>query len=920
MAAAVNAAGTVTLTLDEPVPAPTAGNAYIGLRIPGERVYRVMRVRTFTGESNIVELLDPWPADAALPGDSADNPAHDTLWVYDFKQTPGKRVRVVSIEPESDLKGAAVRVVEEGPEFWNYVLTGEYIPPPNESLLPTRPVASNLRVTEQQVVQGDTVFTELTATFDITGPVGNILVLAAGQDQELLEVAQTQTRTATWRIPQADVYSIVVRPFSPDGEAGVAVSLTYATAGADVPPVLVDLFDVQERSGGVRLYTWGWLADTMRSADFAGVEIRYIAGHVAAPLWDDMTPVGDTGYHTAAFEAVVPESGQWTFACRSRNTSGELSTGMRAVQRTLGKNLGQSLNEITQEQLAQQQAIDAAEEVALLAGLKAAQALALMGEEYDPARGYVAGDVVYLSGKMYRAKQTVPINRPPPSATYWQEVGTVTQAQGNTALAMQQLRTDLDEQGNEFAAAITDVRATSGGSGNLLANADFGRGAEGISVFWNEAGASNYLLVDDSAPSRRIGFFASSAPSVANAGIWWRIGRAVGVEVSKLYIAQFRYGGVRAGRLVLRFLNSAGNLVVGGEFYGTYARGGTGSTLSEANYATLTVSGAAPAAAVSAELVFVMRVDVSGDFGQGLHPMLEVAKEGQTKPSPWAPGAGGLAQITQTLSVGIDSVDGRLKAKQTLTTDVNGNVAGYVSENDGSRSSFSILATVFRVVSNLTGMGMEWMDGYLRIWKGAAQLILGHTFGSGDLVFWYGPNIGAGNCTKGNAIIWFDTAGSAYFGGTLSAGVRKNAAQSTQVSGTATVETGPFGTAGGPKVVTASFGYLNNFTTASNLGTSDTPLSATLYLERSIAGGAWSVVSSQGVSGTRAYLGFEPGVGYSYGLNIGGSVNSTDNTAGTSNFNYRTRLADAVGWPLSRPEGGPGALGTQSTSVISVEQ
>ena len=30
--------GTVTLTLDEPVPAPASGNAYIGLRIPGVRV------------------------------------------------------------------------------------------------------------------------------------------------------------------------------------------------------------------------------------------------------------------------------------------------------------------------------------------------------------------------------------------------------------------------------------------------------------------------------------------------------------------------------------------------------------------------------------------------------------------------------------------------------------------------------------------------------------------------------------------------------------------------------------------------------------------------------------------------------------------------------------------------------------------
>src|SRR5690606_32379659 len=72
------------LTLDEPVP----GNAvaWIGIRVPGEPVYRTLRVRNFTGESDTIELLDAWPADAPLP--SAENPADDYIWLYDFKSTP----------------------------------------------------------------------------------------------------------------------------------------------------------------------------------------------------------------------------------------------------------------------------------------------------------------------------------------------------------------------------------------------------------------------------------------------------------------------------------------------------------------------------------------------------------------------------------------------------------------------------------------------------------------------------------------------------------------------------------------------------------------------------------------------------------------------------------------------------------------
>lgn len=384
LVAAIRNGSSVVLQLDDVVRAPATGNSFIGLRIPGELVYRVFRVANFVGETDQIQLADPWPADAPLPGNTDENPAHDTIWIFDFKQTPGYRVRVVGIEPESDLKGASVSVVPEGPEFWHYVESGEYIRPPNGSLLQTRPVASNLRVTEQQVVQGDTVFTELTATFDVTGPVGEVIVLSdLDGNSELEQVASTRTRTATWRIPQAGVYPITVRPYSPEGNAGVAVTVMYTTLGADAPPVLVDIFDVAEVSGGVRRYTWGFLNDTVQSADFAGVEIRYTAGKVAAPVWDQMTPVGDDGYHSASFEAVLPPAGDWTFACRSRNTSGRLSDGSRVVQKTLGANLGEVIGELVEDldeqtarQLEQQRQIDQEKLDRLSADLAESQARA----------------------------------------------------------------------------------------------------------------------------------------------------------------------------------------------------------------------------------------------------------------------------------------------------------------------------------------------------------------------------------------------------------------------------------------------------------------------------------------------------------------------------------------------------------------
>ncbi|TAA18190.1 hypothetical protein EA658_13645, partial [Pseudoxanthomonas winnipegensis] len=348
LTASSTASGVTRLSLDEAVPPPAEGNAYIGVRVPGERVYRVLQVRSFGAQSRDIELAEPWPGDAALPG--VGNEAHDYIWIYDFKQTPGYRVRVTSIEPQSDLKGASIRVVPESDEFWDYVIDGTYRKPDNQSLLQTKPTASHLVVTESLVVQGDTVFTELVATFDVSGPVGVTRAYCDTDGNAELElVAETTGRTARWRIPGAGTYPITVRPYNLDGEAGTAVSLIYTTQGADAAPVLVDTFTIEELSGGVRRYSWGYSDDTIQSADFAGVEIRYTAGSVTAPAWETMTPLGDTGYHAAAFEAVLPASGTWTFACRSRNTSGTLSPDARIVTQTLGANLGEQLGAIGDE-------------------------------------------------------------------------------------------------------------------------------------------------------------------------------------------------------------------------------------------------------------------------------------------------------------------------------------------------------------------------------------------------------------------------------------------------------------------------------------------------------------------------------------------------------------------------------------------
>jgi uncharacterized coiled-coil protein SlyX len=455
-------AGTVTLQLDEPVPPPASGNAWIGVRVLGETVYRVLAVQPFAAETNQITLAEPWPSDADFPGE--DFPAHDSIWIYDFKQTPGYRVRVVNIEPESDLKGARISVVPESDEFWTYVLTGEYTPPTQGTSLNVRPVVSNVRVSEQNNVQGNTVYTTLSVTFDVDGDMQYAAVLTqdnASPTDELVEVAQTQTRTASFRIPGPGTYAIVVRPYDRNGIVGGAASIVYTTVNAQPAPILFDTFAISEDPSGIRRYSWGYAGDTIQSPDLLGAEIRYTAGDVALPNWDTMQPLGD-GYHTGPFESVLPSAGQWTFAIRARNTSGVLSPDMLILVQTLQYNLAQKLEEVdtavAQEiidrfnadaaaadalaaeaqaradalvALAEQAAADAtakanaARDAAIAhADVIGAQVADITGaDEWATGVTYPAGDLVKRNGTLYRALQETTDNPPESSPTYWEAIG-----------------------------------------------------------------------------------------------------------------------------------------------------------------------------------------------------------------------------------------------------------------------------------------------------------------------------------------------------------------------------------------------------------------------------------------------------------------------------------------------------------------
>lgn len=306
--------GSVVLTLDEPVPALAA--FYVGLRVPAEKIYRIFSVRPFEGTTNTITLLDEWPADVAFPGAASDNPAHDTIWCFDFKATPGYKVRVVSVAPMQDLEGAEVAVVPESAEFWDYVLNGTYTPAPNESSLANAlPVASNARIVLADRVRiGEAWRTQLSITFDVSGDFYRAQLWATvdGQAPYLLQGGLSSTR-ASWYADKGQQWTVEVRPFDPLGRMGTKATATY-TIATNAPDNVLGLSVTVTGTGVVAT----WAAPTGQAAvDWSLTELR------TGAAWETGTSVFSgraTSYNLGWLAA-----GLTTVWASHRNTAGEWS-------------------------------------------------------------------------------------------------------------------------------------------------------------------------------------------------------------------------------------------------------------------------------------------------------------------------------------------------------------------------------------------------------------------------------------------------------------------------------------------------------------------------------------------------------------------------------------------------------------------
>ena len=283
-------------------------------------------------------------------------------------------------------------------------------------------------------------------------------------------------------------------------------------------------------------------------------------------------------------------------------------------------------------------------------------------------------------------------------------------------------------------------------------------------------------------------------------------------------------------------------------------------------------------------------------------------------------------QILEARAVQLENGQTVLMGRAGVLVDVNNRVIGWAANNDGKRGIFDIVADALNV-SDPNGTGSTTFEAGRWVTRsGGYMQVHGKPFGvTGDLMMYIGVGSDPNAASKANGIFWIDNKGNAYFGGSLSAGVLRNAVQTgtTQTVGTELLN-GPFRTNGGNRTVTLSFSRTHSrqrsasgpsgFVAGAGSNT------AQVQLFRQIGTGAWALWQVLNVTGSVDIRNEPDGPDFAIS-GWGGSFTVNDSSSPLENVAYRAVVTAFTEQAVSHQAGSFDSQSiTQNLSIISVEQ
>lgn len=239
-----------SITLDQFV--PSAGTGWLSLRAPNGYTVNV-QITSASGDVNVLNLVG-LPGDFPVPSENPDTPAVDWAFQFDPLATPGRRIKIVDVQPSGDnVKFSGVD------DYEGYYLSEDnpyaYTPPRDGALLAG--IVLDIQFSEQILVVSEDL-TQVTVNWTTTAGTTTHRVNWSinGVPQTPFD---TQNRNHTFTARTYDVISYTVTPVSTT-VLGTARTESYKVVGLDFPlPPVVNLTNIYR--DGLTVLKWDTVTD-----------------------------------------------------------------------------------------------------------------------------------------------------------------------------------------------------------------------------------------------------------------------------------------------------------------------------------------------------------------------------------------------------------------------------------------------------------------------------------------------------------------------------------------------------------------------------------------------------------------------------------------------------------------------------------
>lgn len=278
----------LTVTLDRAVPR-NGSTEYLMITEP-DGTMTTYTTTAESGEDNTITLTN-------FPVLQEGYSLMDHRWSFSPLATPGKKVKIISIDPVSESR-VKVTATDEFPEFYT-AWGGTFIEPPDLTLLPSPIVeANNLTVVSRIAVVNGYRTNRVTASWGIGGGVLYSRVRAYFNGDLIAEVPEALVQSFEYDVYAAGDFYIEITPFGVLG-AGETITSTLTLGALDAPPPPTAVTLTVGEDGKAATYTWDAVA---------GVQ-SYVIQVVVSGTSRRTVNVGNTLTYTYTLDDAIADGG-----------------------------------------------------------------------------------------------------------------------------------------------------------------------------------------------------------------------------------------------------------------------------------------------------------------------------------------------------------------------------------------------------------------------------------------------------------------------------------------------------------------------------------------------------------------------------------------------------------------------------------